>query len=79
LNKENAELVIAHHALAEYFTFTTDIDAMPWNPAYEIRPDQLWRIVTDIRLSEMGYYLSENEIAQVHKLSSRYFLLPDYL
>lgn len=79
LNPDSTALVIAHNALAEYFTFTTEIDALPWNPEYEILPTKLWRIATDIRQSEMGYYLSENELQQVHKIGIRYFLLPDYL
>lgn len=79
LNSENTELLIAHNALAEYFTFTTGIDAMPWNPEYEIEQNKLWRIATDIRQSEIAYYLNESEMKEVHKISIRYFLLPDHL
>ena len=79
LNTENTELLIAHNALAEYFTFTTGIDAMPWNPEYDIPQDQLWRIATDIRQLEMAYYLSATELEQVYKISVRYFLLPEHL
>ncbi|MDX2136058.1 MAG: hypothetical protein SFV52_14835 [Saprospiraceae bacterium] len=44
------DLVIAHNALAEFFTYTHGIDAMPWLPEYPIGPDQLWRIaLTDVR------------------------------
>ena len=79
LDNSNAELVIAHNALAEYFTFTSGIDAMPWEPEYEIAQEKLWRIATDIREVEMQYYLKVEEMDKIHKLGIRYFLLPDHL
>ncbi len=79
LDSTNTDLVISHNALAEYFTFTTGIDAMPWNPEYEIETTKLWRIATDIRASEMQYYLNEDDMESVHKIGIRYFLMPEYL
>lgn len=38
------ELIIAHKSLAEFITFSTRVDAMPWLPEYEIADDRLYRI-----------------------------------
>ena len=38
------ELIIAHKSLAEYITFTTRIDAMPWLPEYKVEEGVLYRI-----------------------------------
>ena len=79
LKDKEVELVIAHNALAEYFTFTTGIDALPWLPEYEIPREKLWRIAKDLHLPEFGYYLSEDEMQQVVRLVGRYCILPEYL
>lgn len=79
LKTKDVELLIAHNTLAAFFTYTTGIHAMPWNPEYEIVPNRLWRLATDIRSTELAYYLSEEEMKMVHKIDVRYYLLPDYL
>ncbi|MFY0601735.1 MAG: hypothetical protein JXR03_18825 [Cyclobacteriaceae bacterium] len=38
------ELIIAHKSLAEFITFESSIDAMPWVPEYEIEDDKLYRV-----------------------------------
>ena len=43
-NSQKPELVIAHKALAEYFSYSTPIDAMFWIPEYEIDSKRLFRI-----------------------------------
>lgn len=79
LQEKPVELVIAHNALAEYFTFTTGIDAMPWLPEYAIAPEKAWRIAAGVRLSELEYYLLPEEIRQVVRIGVRYYLLPEHL
>ncbi len=71
----SVELIIAHNALAEYYTFTTGQDAMPWRPEYEIAPDRLWRIVADVRRSEMTRYLHPDD--ELIQLGVRYFLVQE--
>ncbi|QSE99178.1 hypothetical protein [Fulvivirga lutea] len=67
------ELIIAHKSLAEYFTFQTNADAMPWIPEYEVEKDQLFRIAY-VPLNQLQkYYLKDNYL----KLSSNYIYLKE--
>lgn len=43
-SKQTPELIIAHKSLAEFITFDSGIDAMPWIPEYEIPVDKLYRV-----------------------------------
>jgi hypothetical protein len=56
------ELVIAPNALAEYFTFTTGIDAMPWLSEYPLAPDACWRIAGQVRIEELQSYLPDAKL-----------------
>ncbi|MBL7804566.1 MAG: hypothetical protein JNL02_12570 [Saprospiraceae bacterium] len=64
-------LVIAPNTLAEYFTFQTGIDAMPWLPEYGIEPARLWRIAGGMREKTVSYYAR----APVQRLPGGYLLL----
>lgn len=78
LENRGVELVIAHNALAEFFTFTTGTDAMPWLPEYPIAPEKLWRlwrIAADVRLPELEFYSPVSADSPVLKLPGRYVLL----
>ncbi|MFK8105125.1 MAG: hypothetical protein AB8G15_21615 [Saprospiraceae bacterium] len=75
LEKGQTELVIAHPALAEFFTFTTQIDAMPWLPEYEIADRKLWRIAAGVRAPLLAYYLTEEEKTSTFRLALRYYLI----
>jgi hypothetical protein len=69
------ELIIAHKSLAEFFTYQSGLDAMPWIPDYVINENKLWRIAvlpypkmfyyytnqSPIKLKANYYYLQENE------------------
>lgn len=69
---QELELVIAHKSLAEYFTFKSGIDALPWIPEYEISKEKLWRIATDININQYQYYLKD---APIYRLSATYSLV----
>lgn len=71
------ELLIAHNGLAEYFTFTTGIDAMPWLSEYPISEDKLWRIATDIRAVELKALLKDQQDVPFFRLGVNYYLLPE--
>lgn len=74
----NLELLICHKSLAEYFTFSTGIDALPWLPEYEIDPNKLWRVATDIPSSEIQQYFTQSnqkEAKSIRKLSVDYWLV----
>ena len=72
---KQTELLIAHNALAEYFTYTTKIDAMPWLPEYELDSTALWRIAADVRAPLINHYLSEAEKTNTFRLALRYYLI----
>jgi hypothetical protein len=75
LTQQPAELVIAHNALAEYFTFTTGIDAMPWLPEYAIDSSKLWRLAAGVRLETLRYYAADTLQQTVLPVAPGYFLL----
>ncbi len=61
------ELIIAHKSLAEFVTFSTRVDAMPWLPEYEIASNKLYRIgyfplkqLAKFYLDEKVIFLSNN-------------------
>ena len=65
------ELLIAPNALAEYFTFTTGTDAMPWLPEYPVDSTRLWRIAGQMRQQTVEYYAR----GPVRRLPGAYLLL----
>ncbi len=77
IKNKNPELVIAHNALAEYFTFTTGVDALPWQPEYEIEDEKLWRIVADVRLPLFRSYLNEKDFKSIQRIGVQYFLMKE--
>lgn len=76
---EEIELIIGHKSLAEYFTFTTGIDVLPWEVEYEVAPEKLWRIATDIELQTLYYYSNEEDHDRIYRLGVNYFFMPDYV
>ena len=72
LPTEDLELLIAHKSLAEYFTFTTGKDALPWIPEYPIDEKKLWRVAADLNPNVYRYYLPD---ASLSALSSNYYLV----
>ena len=73
------ELVIAHNALAEYFTFSTGTDAMPWLPEYAIDSSWLWRIAAGVRLPTLQYFSGEENAGKIKNLGGNYYLMPEYV
>ena len=76
LKGEEAELVIAHKGLAEFFTFSSGLDAMPWEPEYAIAPEKLWRISAGFEKQELVYALGQ-EGSKMWALGMDYTLLPE--
>lgn len=80
LPAQHVDLVIAHNALAEFYTFTTGTDAMPWLPEYAVDSSRLWRIATGVELQTLKYYAGTGRgEGSIVLLGYRYFLLPEYL
>lgn len=71
---KNAELIIGHKSLAEYITFETGKDVLPWQPEYKVPDDKLWRIVTDVIQGDLRYYLGNRNFYQ---LSTNYYLVKE--
>ena len=76
---EKPALVIAHNSLAEFFTFTTGMDAMPWLPEYPVDSARLWRIAAGIHGQTLKYYVGSEYESAVHSLGYGYYLLPEYV
>lgn len=77
LAEKDPELLIAHKGFAEIITFQTGIDALPWQPEYEVDSLRLWRIASDIMPMEMRYLLSRNDQKQVIALGIDCLALPE--
>jgi hypothetical protein len=78
LSPENTpELVICHNALAEYYTFTTGTDAMPWQPEYAIDTNRLWRIAGQVPTPAVRHYAQQSDASRVFDLAGHYTLLPE--
>ncbi len=73
------KLLILHKSFAEYFTFKTKIDALPWLPEQrlkeEILEENLYRLATHIRKEEFEYYLKNKN--KIKRLGLNYFLLKE--
>ena len=73
---QEIELIIGHKALAEYITFKTGIDVLPWDPEYEVHSDKLWRIATGLNSKSIEYF--SNGVASKNNyriLSPSYFFI----
>lgn len=75
--REKPELIIAHKGLAEVITFKTGIDALPWLPEYEIAPDRLYRIASEVSDFEIEAVLKRSLGPKTMKLGIFYLLLPE--
>ncbi|MBC7777589.1 MAG: hypothetical protein H7246_19300 [Phycisphaerae bacterium] len=73
------ELFIAHNALAEYFTFTTGTDAMPWLPEYAVDSSKLWRIAAGVQGQTLRYFAGPENELKIKNLGGGYFLLPEFV
>lgn len=68
-------LLIGHKALAEYITFETGYDVLPWQPEYELDTANTFRIVRGIFPMEFRYYLNNQDHSFVEELSISYHLV----
>lgn len=75
--EKQPELIIAHKGLAEVITFKTGIDALPWLPEYEIAPDRLYRIASEVSDFEIEAVLKRPLGKRTMKLGIFYLLLPE--
>jgi len=79
LKNKDFDIIIAHKGLAEYFTFTTGIDALPWQPESKYLIEKTWRISSGISINEFNYYLTTEVTDSIKKVGIDYFLLTESL
>ena len=77
-NLEKPELLICHNALAEYYTFTTGTDAMPWLPEYPLDSSRLWRLAAGIHPQTLRYFARSAGDTPMVSLGNGYVLLPEH-
>jgi hypothetical protein len=76
------ELIINHMAFAEYFTFHTGIDALPWIPEYAINSRKLWRVATSLTSKLIQTNLRKEDLNLYNELrtwKNLYEIRPQYL
>jgi len=71
------ELIICHNALAEFYTFSTGADALPWQPEYPVDSTRLWRLAAGISPQLLKYYVANEQPVVV--VGPQYSLLPESL
>jgi len=67
LEEVDFDLIIAHRSLAEFITYTYQVDALPWAPEERFERERVWRITAGIIPAEFSYYLSP-------EISEEYFV-----
>ena len=67
LEEADVDLIIAHRSLAEFITYTYQLDALPWAPEEHFERERVWRITAGIIPAEFSYYLSTD-------ISGEYFV-----
>lgn len=77
IDTDNTKLVIMHKGLAEYFTFTTGLDAMPWQTDEDIDSARVMRVSCNIENMEFKRLLEPSEMQQVLRMGLQYYLMPE--
>lgn len=72
----NVELVIAHKALAEFFTFNTGIDALPWKAEAEVDKSKIRRLAYGVTEKDLKFYLKGVD-SLFYKISSEYIFVDE--
>lgn len=75
LRSRECELIIAHKSLAEHIVYATSIDAMSWIPEYKIKKEKLWRVAEGVKEIQFKYYLAEEDLNYVWRLTSSHTLV----
>ena len=78
-SSSDPELIISHNALAEYFTFTTGTDAMPWLPEYQVDSSRLWRIAAGVQGQTLRYFAGPENEKTIKNIGGGYYLLPEFV
>jgi len=77
LKDKKPDIIIAHKGLAEFFTYSTGMDALAWQPESRFSLEKTWRISSGISMSDYKFYLNQELTDSIKKVGIDYFLLPE--
>lgn len=75
LKLKPVELVVAHKGLAEFYAFTTGVDAMSWLPEPNFDKTRVWRIAADVEPFEIVAVLGDSASPAPEQLNLSYVLV----
>ncbi len=75
LKGKEAELIIAHQALAQIVIIYSDYDATNWQPIDSTKYESVWRIASNIKYYYFKKYLDEEDLIDLKHLQGEYYLL----
>ena len=75
LKDKDAELIIAHQALAQIVIIYSDYDATNWQPIDSTKYETVWRITSNVKYYYFKKYLDEEDLINLKHLQGEYYLL----
>lgn len=78
-NLEQYKLLVMHKGIAEYFTYSTKIDALPWQPEPEVPMDSILRITHKLEWIDFRRNLPTDSLTLIKKVGVQYYILPERL
>ncbi len=75
LKDKEAELIIAHQALAQIVIIYSDYDATNWQPIDSTKYETVWRITSNVKYYYFKKYLDEEDLINLKHLQGEYYLL----
>ncbi|MBN1498937.1 MAG: hypothetical protein JW982_02170 [Spirochaetes bacterium] len=75
LGNRDCELVVAHKALAEIYTFTSGTDALPWKPEARFDTEKVWRICYGADDKMISFYTDAHIGGEIMPLDGKYSIV----
>ncbi|MCK5029522.1 MAG: EpsG family protein [Bacteroidales bacterium] len=75
LKDKDAELIIAHQALAQIIIIYSDYNATNWQPVDSSKYESMWRITSNIKYYYFKKYLDENDLNYLKHLHGEYYII----
>lgn len=72
-------MIVAHKGLAEFFTFQTKMDALPWQPEPEVPLESILRITHKLELTDFRRNLAPDSLIHVKKVGVQYYAITESL
>ncbi len=74
---DSIDLYIMHKGLAEYFTYQSGIDALPWAPDTDMNTDRICRLTVGFREKDFAYYLGDSVMDEITAIVPGYKLIEE--